>query len=104
MDLCVHLPLIVTLVITLELEQVLQAVVTHSAIQYCLNLILLLTIDESCGWGWRRLSAKDGIRRRRGQLDHGEARVKAAEVVREGKDVCAMADTSFDDKGAQVSL
>jgi hypothetical protein len=32
MDLCVHLPLIVTLVITLELEQVLQAVVLHSAI------------------------------------------------------------------------
>jgi hypothetical protein len=72
MDLCVHLPLIVTLVITLELDQVLQSVVTHSAVQYCLNLILLLAIDKSCGWGWRRSSARDGIRRRRGQLDHGE--------------------------------
>jgi hypothetical protein len=50
MDMCVNLLLIVTL-ITLELEQVLQAVVTHLAIQYCLNLVLLLTIDESCGWG-----------------------------------------------------
>jgi hypothetical protein len=48
---CVNLPLIVTLVITLELEQVLQAVVTHSAIQYGLDLVLLLAIDESCGWG-----------------------------------------------------
>jgi hypothetical protein len=48
---CVNLPLIVTLVITLELEQVLQAVVTHLAIQYGLNLILLLAVDESCGWG-----------------------------------------------------
>jgi hypothetical protein len=100
MDLCAHLPLIVTLVITLELEQVLQAVVTHSAIQYCLNLILLLTINKSCGWGWRRSSAKDGIRRHRGQLDHREDGVKAAEVVREFKAVCAMADASFDDKGA----
>jgi hypothetical protein len=100
MDLCVHLPLIVTLVITLELDQVLQAVVTHLAVQYCLNLILLLTINESCGWGWCRSSARDGIRRRRGQLDHGEDRVKVAEVVRERKVVCAMADTSFDDKGA----
>jgi hypothetical protein len=100
MDLCVHLPLIVTLVITLEHEQVLQVVVTHLAIQYCLDLILLLTIDKSCGWGWHRSSAKDGIRRRRGQLDHGEDRVKVAEVVREGKVVCAMANTSFDDKGA----
>jgi hypothetical protein len=100
MDLCVHLPLIVTLIITLELEQVLQVVVTHSAIQYCLDLILLLTIDKSCGWGWCRSSAKDGMRRRRGQLDHGEDGVKVVEVVREGKAVCAMADTSFDDKGA----
>jgi hypothetical protein len=100
MDLCVHLPLIVTLIITLELDQVLQAVVTHSAIQYHLDLILLLTIDKSCGWGWRRLLARDGIRRRRGQLDHGEDRVKVVEVVRESKAVCAMADTSFDNKGA----
>jgi hypothetical protein len=103
-DLCVHLPLIVTLIITLELDQVLQAVVTHLAIQYRLNLILLLTIDESCGWGWHRSSARDGIRRRRGQLDHGEVGVKVAEVVRESKAVCAMANTSFDDKGAYVSV
>jgi hypothetical protein len=51
MDMCVNLPLIVTLIITLELEQVLQAVVTHLAIQYGLDLVLLLAIDESCGWG-----------------------------------------------------
>jgi hypothetical protein len=50
--------------------------------------------------GWHRSSAKDRIRRRRGQLDHGEDGVKVAEVVREFKVVCAMADTSFDDKGA----
>jgi hypothetical protein len=75
-----HLPLIVTLVITLPLDQVLQVVVTHLAIQYCLDLILFLTIDESWRWGWCRLSARDGIRKRGGQLDHGEDRVKAAEV------------------------
>jgi hypothetical protein len=100
MDMSVDLPLIVTLIITLELEQVLQAVVTHLAIQYCLDFVLLLTIDESCGWGKRRSSANDGIRERRGQLDRGEDRVKAAEVVREFKAVCALADTSFDDKWA----
>jgi hypothetical protein len=48
---CVNLPLIVTLVISLELEQVLQAVVTHLAIQYGLDLVLLLAVDKSCGWG-----------------------------------------------------
>jgi hypothetical protein len=75
-----HLPLIVTLVITLKLDQVLQSVVTHVAVQDSLNLILLLTIDESCGWRRRRSSAKDRIRRGRGQLDYRENGVKAAEV------------------------
>jgi hypothetical protein len=58
-----HLPLTVTLIITLELDQVLQWVVTHVAVQDSLNLIIFLTVDESCGWGWCRSSAKDGIRR-----------------------------------------
>jgi hypothetical protein len=89
-----------TLVIALPLDQVLQAVVPHSTIQYRLNFILFLTVNESCGWGWCRLSARDGIRKHGGQLDHGEDRVKAAEVGRERKAVCAMANTCFDDKGA----
>jgi hypothetical protein len=88
------------LTITLELEQVFQSVVTHAAVQDSLDLILFLIVDESCGWGWRRSSARDGIRKRRGQLDHGEDGVKAVEVGREFKAVCAMANTSFDDKGA----
>jgi hypothetical protein len=99
MDLCVYLPLVITLVIALPLDQVFQAIVTHSAIQYHLNLILLLTINESCGWGWRGSSARNGIRKHWGQLDHREDGVKAAEVGRESKAVCAMADTSFDEKG-----
>jgi hypothetical protein len=57
-----HLPLIVTLIITLELDQVFQSVVTHAAVQDSLNLILFLTINKSCGWGWCRSSAKNGIR------------------------------------------
>jgi hypothetical protein len=45
------LPLFMTLVIALPLYQVLQAVVAHPAVQYGLNLILVLTIDESWGGG-----------------------------------------------------
>jgi hypothetical protein len=95
-----HLPLVITLIITLPLDQVLQVVVLHLAIQYCLDLILFLTVDKSCGWGWRRSSARDGIRERGRQLDHREDGVKAAEIGREGKVVYAMANTSFDDKEA----
>jgi hypothetical protein len=72
----------------------------HAAVQVSLDLILFLAVYESCRWGWRRSSARDGIRKCGGQLDHGEDRVKVAEVGGEFKAVCAMADTSFDDQGA----
>jgi hypothetical protein len=61
---------------------------------------LLLAINKSCGWGWHRSSAQDKIRRRRGQLNHGKDMVKVAEVVREFKAVCAMANASLNNKGA----
>jgi hypothetical protein len=67
-----HLPLIVTLVIALPLDQILQVVVTHSAIQYRLSLILLLAVDESWGWGWHRSSTRDGIRKHGDSLTTGK--------------------------------
>jgi hypothetical protein len=75
-----HLPLIVTLIIALPLDQVLQVVVTHLAIQYSLDLILFLTVNESWRWGWCRSSARDGIRMCEVQLDHRKAWVETAEV------------------------
>jgi hypothetical protein len=93
-----------TVIITFPLDQVFQTVVAHAAVQYLLNLIIFLAVDESWGWGWCRSSAKDGIRRRGGQFDHREDGVKAAEVGGQSEAVCAMANTGFDDKGAQVSV
>jgi hypothetical protein len=90
MYLCMHPPLIVTLVITLPLDQVLQVVVTHSAVQYSLDLILFFTIDESWGWGGHRPSARDGIRMCKGQLDHGKDWVEAAEVGGKSEVICTM--------------
>jgi hypothetical protein len=100
MYLSIHLPLIVTLVIALPLDQVLQLVVLHLAVQYSLDLILFLAVDESWGWGWCSSLARDGIRMRDGQLDYGEDGMKAAEVGGQIEAVCTMANTSFDDKGA----
>jgi hypothetical protein len=94
------LPLVITLIIALPLYQVLQAVVAHPAVQYGLDFVLVLTIDESCGWGWCRTSARDGIWMHDRQIDHGEHGVKAAEVGRESKAIYALADARFDDKGA----
>jgi hypothetical protein len=95
-----HLPLIITLVITLPLDRVLQVVGLHLAVEYSLDLILFLTIDKSWEWGWCRLSARDGIRKRGGQIDHREDGVKAVEVGGQSEAVCAMAYTGFDDKEA----
>jgi hypothetical protein len=50
------LPLVITLIVTLSLYQVLKVVVAHLAVQYGLDLVLILTIDKSCGWGWCRIS------------------------------------------------
>jgi hypothetical protein len=75
-----HLPLIVTLVISFPLDQVLQAVVAHAAVQYLLDLILFLTINKSWGWWWRRSSARDGIRECGGQFDHTEYGVEVAKL------------------------
>jgi hypothetical protein len=95
-----HLPLIVTLIISLPLDQVLQTVVTHLAVQYSLDLILFLTVDECWGWGWCRLSAGDGIGMRNRQLDNREDKVEVVEVGGKSEAVCAIANTGFDDKGA----
>jgi hypothetical protein len=92
--------LVITLIVALPLYQVRQAVVAHLAVQYGLYFVLILTIDESCGWGWCRMPAQDGIWMRNKQFDHGEHRVKVAEVGRESKAICALAKTRFDNKGA----
>jgi hypothetical protein len=94
------LHLVITLVVALPLYQVPKAVVAHPAVQYGLNLVLILTVDESCGWGWCRTSAWDRIWIHDRQFDHGEHRVKAAEVGRESKVICTSADARFNDKEA----
>jgi hypothetical protein len=81
------LPLVIALIVALPLYQVLKVVVAHLAVQYGLDLILNLTIDESCGWGWCRASARDGIRMHDRQFDHRKHWMKAAEVGREQGDM-----------------
>jgi hypothetical protein len=100
MELHVLLPFVMTLVIALLLYQVLKTVVVHLAVQYGLDLVLVLTINESWGWGWCGTSARDGIWMCDRQFDHGKHGVKAAEVGRESKMICASADARFNSKGA----
>jgi hypothetical protein len=98
------LPLIMTLVIALPFDQVLETVVAHLAIQYSLDLIPFLPIDESWGWGQCRSLAQDGVWVCRGQLDNGEDWVETVEVGRKNKMVCTSTDALVDDKWAQTSV
>jgi hypothetical protein len=66
------LPLVIALVVALPLYQVLKVVVVYPAVQYGFDLTLVLAIDESCGWGWCRASARDGIWMCDRQFDHGK--------------------------------
>jgi hypothetical protein len=34
-----------------SIDQILETVVAHLAVQYSLDLVLFLTVDESWGWG-----------------------------------------------------
>jgi hypothetical protein len=46
MELVVHLPAVVTIIISLPLDQVFKVIVPHSTIEDCFNFIFLFTIDE----------------------------------------------------------
>jgi hypothetical protein len=61
MQLHAFLPLVVTLVIALPFHKLLEPVVAHPAVQYVFDLLLVLAVNESWGWGWCRTSARDGI-------------------------------------------
>jgi hypothetical protein len=52
MDLSMYLLAVMTHIVTLTLDEVLELVVPHMAIKDLLNLILLVTINDS-GWWWR---------------------------------------------------
>jgi glycopeptide antibiotics resistance protein len=47
MKLCMYFPLVVTLIITLPLDQVLKLIEAYLAVQYGFNLILFFSINRS---------------------------------------------------------
>jgi hypothetical protein len=52
MNLSMYLPAIVTCIVALPLDEILESVVPHAAIKDLLYLILLVAVDDS-GWWWR---------------------------------------------------
>jgi hypothetical protein len=54
MDLSMYFLAVMTRIIALPLDEAFEAVVPHTAVQDLLDIILLITIDNS-GWWWRRV-------------------------------------------------
>jgi hypothetical protein len=62
MDLSVYLPAVMTFIVALPLDGVLELVIPHTSIKNLLNLILLVAIDDSGCW-WRvMLTTWNGVR------------------------------------------
>jgi hypothetical protein len=70
MHLSVYFPAIMAHIIALPLDKILKTVVSHVAIKYLLDFILLVTVNDS-GWQWRvMLTSWTGVGECYGQLDN----------------------------------
>jgi hypothetical protein len=49
MELVMHMPDIVTVIVSLPLDEVLKAIVPHSTVQDHFNLVFIFTVNE-CWW------------------------------------------------------
>src|SRR3981189_1074089 len=104
MDVAMYYPGVVTNVIALPFDQVLQAVPAHACVQYGLYLVFLFAFHE--GW-WRRgsrASADDRVGSSQGELDNGKDGVQSGKTWWEFQTVCAMSNTSFDWIWAQTAM
>jgi hypothetical protein len=80
MELVVHLPAVVTVIISLPLDQVFKVIVPHSTIEDCFNFIFLFTINECQRWRKSRLAAWNWVRYGNGQLHHWKDRMEALKL------------------------
>jgi hypothetical protein len=70
MDLSMYLLTVMTRIIALSLDEVLKVVVPHVTIEDVLNLIFILTIDDSHGWRRVMLVTWNRVRECYGQLEY----------------------------------
>jgi hypothetical protein len=75
MELVVHLPAVVTVVISLPLDQVFKVIVPHSTIEDRLDFKFLFAINECQRWRKSRSVAWNWVWYGNGQLHHQEDRM-----------------------------
>jgi hypothetical protein len=91
-----YLPAVITCIIALPLDEILEVVTPHVAIEDILNLRLLVIINDS-GWWWMvMLTSWNEVRERYGQLDDQKDWMEASELGWQGQAVDSMSNASFD--------
>ena len=89
-DVVVGYPGVLTVAETFPFDQVLDASVTETAVEYFFHDVLFNTFDKDRG-GWRGWAATgDGVRRGRGQLYYREDVMEGTEGWRELEFVCSV--------------
>jgi hypothetical protein len=79
-EISIHLPAIMTLIVALPFNQVFEVVIPHSTIQNGFDFVLLFTIDECQQRGRGRTMAWDWVGEGDGQFYHREDRVKTSKL------------------------
>jgi hypothetical protein len=62
MELVMHMPAIVTIVIAFPLDQILEVIISHLTVKDCFDLVFIFTININEHQWWRgRLMSWDGV-------------------------------------------
>jgi hypothetical protein len=82
MELVIHMPAIVTVIIALPLDQILEAIISHSTVNDRFDLIFICTVNEC--WWWRKGKSMswDGVWESNGEFDNRKDRMKPLKLTR----------------------
>jgi hypothetical protein len=93
MDLLIYLPAVIACVVSFLLDEILEAVIPHVNVQDLLDLVFILTVDDSQGWGRGMLTNRNKVWEWEGQFDNREDWVKTTELGWQGQAVGSMSLT-----------
>ena len=104
MEVCGRFPRVVADAVALPLDEVVESATYDPAVKHLFDFELFVVIDD-LGWrGRSRVTTRERIRRREGELDNGEDGMEAMHGEGEFELVGSMTDTQSDFEGPETSM
>jgi hypothetical protein len=100
-DVIVALPAVVTVIITLPLDQIFESTVSNTAVEDLVNFVSRLTFDDLWRRWWLRTTTFDRISGVQFELRDRENRVETLHRVRQAKSVSSTTEESLDEVGSE---